>query len=118
MPASILEGGLVGTLEAGSVRCAGQGVDEHVEHGAGGRGEVAAADHRRLDRPELVELAAEGVAIDVVHPRRVDRRPADLTRAERVGVEICGVLGHRREQRAEAVGTEEGAGRGRRRSRW
>jgi hypothetical protein len=46
-----LEGVLVGADEAGCVRGHGQGVDEQIEHGAGGGREVAAADHGRLDRP-------------------------------------------------------------------
>ena len=101
---------MVGADEAVGGGRQGQRVDEDVEHGAGRGWEVAAAHHGRLDRPHQVEGVAEGVAIDVVHPGRVDGGPAHLPGAQFVGVELGGGLGDRGEQRTEAVGAEQDPG--------
>ena len=50
------------------------------------------------------------VAVDLVHPGRVDGRPADLPGPQLVAVEVGGRPRHRGEQRTEAVGAEQDAG--------
>jgi DNA-binding transcriptional ArsR family regulator len=70
---------------------------------------MAAVDHFGLYCPKLVEFGVKGAPLDVVHPRRVDRRPLDLARCQGGGVEIRRVFGQGRKEGAEAVGGEEGS---------
>lgn len=73
------KGGVIGADKGVGGGHHGQRFKEHVEQGAGGGGQVAAAHHGGLDGAHLREGVAEGIAIYAMNPRGVDRRPADLS---------------------------------------
>ena len=105
------EGGLVGADEALGVGRPWPGSPRNpssMAPGAGGRWLLHTIVGSSARMP--VEGAGEHAAVDLVHPRRVDGRPADLPGSQHVAVEVGGRLGDRGQEGAEAVGAEQDAG--------